>query len=84
MDLFATALAIAAEREGAAAGLAPQGGAAIDGADLRAVLARADAPSPHADGLFHWRGDRVMAVRLGPYKVHIRRQESAHICAPRR
>lgn len=63
MDLFATAIA--------AAGLPPSAdGRPIDGKDLRGVLADSSAPSPHAAGLFYWRGDTVMAVRVGAYKVH--------------
>ena len=53
MDLFATALAVAAETPGATATLERHGnGAAVDGKDLRAVLASAAAPSPH-NALFH-------------------------------
>ena len=62
MDLYATAVR--------AAGLpAAEGGAKIDGKDLSAVFASADAPSPHT-ALFFWRGNAVMAVRVGPFKVH--------------
>ena len=71
MDLFATAVAAAAAASPAAAATlrAHDSSAAIDGKDLRSVLASAEAPSEHADGLFLWRGDRVMAVRVGAYKV---------------
>lgn len=72
MDLFATALAAVAEASetNAKALLADGSKVAIDGKSLLPVLRSDDAPSPHDAGLFYWRGDRIMAVRVGPFKVH--------------
>merc|ERR1719159_40801 len=70
MDVFSTAAALAGANASA-----PQRDSgpevAIDGRDLTPLLANASVASPHASaGLFHWRGDVVMAVRIGEYKVH--------------
>ncbi|KAM9301603.1 N-acetylgalactosamine-6-sulfatase [Gastrophryne carolinensis] len=59
MDLYSTSLALA--------GLEPPGDRAIDGIDLSPVLLKSkviDRP------IFFYRGNELMAVRLGMYKAH--------------
>jgi arylsulfatase A-like enzyme len=87
MDLFATAAAAAGADAGAPR--SPHGEAAraarvaVDGIDLAPVLASVEAPGPHEEsGLFHWRGDTVMAVRLGAHKVHFFTEGCALYCFP--
>lgn len=59
MDLFTTSIALA--------GLPPPDDRTLDGLDLRSVLLNnsvIDRP------IFYYRGNQMMAVRLGPYKAH--------------
>ncbi|XP_029904575.1 N-acetylgalactosamine-6-sulfatase isoform X1 [Myripristis murdjan] len=64
MDLFSTSLALA--------GVSPPDDRALDGLDLTPVLL-AHAPqntSPADRPIFYYRGNELMAVRIGPYKAH--------------
>ncbi|XP_010771349.1 N-acetylgalactosamine-6-sulfatase [Notothenia coriiceps] len=61
MDLFPTSLALA--------GLSPPDDRALDGLDLTPVLLN----QPHKQGnrpIFYYRGNELMAVRIGQYKAH--------------
>ncbi|KAI4830108.1 hypothetical protein KUCAC02_001761 [Chaenocephalus aceratus] len=61
MDLFPTSLALA--------GLSPPDDRALDGLDLTPVLLN----HPHKQGnrpIFYYRGNELMAVRIGQYKAH--------------
>ncbi|KAL3065597.1 hypothetical protein OYC64_015703 [Pagothenia borchgrevinki] len=61
MDLFPTSLALA--------GLSPPDDRALDGLDLTPVLLN----HPHTQGnrpIFYYRGNELMAVRIGQYKAH--------------
>lgn len=60
-DLFVTALA--------AANIATPKDRVLDGKDLWPLLT-SKAPSPH-EALFFFRGDRLHAVRGGPWKLHL-------------
>ncbi|KAK0149297.1 N-acetylgalactosamine-6-sulfatase [Merluccius polli] len=63
MDLFSTSLSLA--------GLSPPGWT-LDGLDLSPVLLRSRSNSTSLTDrpIFYYRGNQLMAVRLGPYKVH--------------
>ncbi|KAM4630058.1 N-acetylgalactosamine-6-sulfatase [Polymixia lowei] len=64
MDLYSTGLALA--------GLKPPEDRALDGLDLTPVLLKH--PHTHQNTtdrpIFYYRGNELMAVRLGPYKAH--------------
>ena len=64
MDLYTTAVRLAGDE--------PPADRIIDGVDLRPVLSSASGPheSPR-DGMFYYRGPRLMAVRHGPWKAHL-------------
>jgi arylsulfatase A-like enzyme len=60
MDLFTTSLALA--------GRNPPADRPIDGRDLRGLLLRGE--SPPQQPFFYYRGDQLVAVRLGQHKLH--------------
>ncbi|XP_065846637.1 N-acetylgalactosamine-6-sulfatase-like [Oscarella lobularis] len=59
MDLFGTAMGIA--------GIPLPSDRVMDTVSLLPTL---EGKGPSRDHLFHWRGNKLMAVRLGPYKAH--------------
>lgn len=61
MDLFTTSLLLAGKE-------IPKD-RVIDGKDLRPVLF--DQGKPERESLFYYRGQRLMAVRKGPWKMHL-------------
>lgn len=64
MDLFTTSVALA--------GIIPPGDRTLDGLDLTPVLLK-NSPGPRTlqnRPIFYYRGNELMAVRLGQYKAH--------------
>jgi arylsulfatase A len=60
MDLFATSLALAGQK--------PPADRPIDGRDLRGLLLRGE--TLPTQPFFYYRGDQLVAVRLGAHKLH--------------
>ena len=66
LDIFVTSVALGG-------GEVPQD-RKLDGFDLRPVLFQ-EGPSPR-ESMFYYRGDRLFAVRLGPWKAHFITQDA--------
>ncbi|XP_073321301.1 N-acetylgalactosamine-6-sulfatase [Pagrus major] len=62
MDLFTTSLALA--------GISPPNDLTLDGLDLTPVLLNQDPGALQNRPIFYYRGNELMAVRLGQYKAH--------------
>ncbi|XP_036951516.1 N-acetylgalactosamine-6-sulfatase [Acanthopagrus latus] len=62
MDLFTTSLALA--------GISPPSNTILDGLDLTPVLLNQDPGELQNRPIFYYRGNELMAVRLGQYKAH--------------
>ncbi|XP_061743102.1 N-acetylgalactosamine-6-sulfatase [Nerophis ophidion] len=61
MDLYTTSLALA--------GISPPDDRTLDGLDLTAILLNTSQPLQNRP-IFYYRGNELMAVRLGQYKAH--------------
>jgi arylsulfatase A-like enzyme len=54
------------------AGLMARGGKPLDGKNIWALMTRKGAPSPH-EALFSMKGNRIMTVASGPWRLHLER-----------